>query len=416
MKFKKSLILFLFICLLTVTSFAAVNAADASTAKNIIFMIPDGMSMDIVTAARILKNGPDGEPLALEKLNNVGYIRTYSADSVVTDSAAAGSAMATGEKHNNREVSAHSVKGELMDIEKKSKTILEIAEDLNKSTGLVATSQISHATPATFGAHVPVRYAGAEIARQYIEETEVDVVLGGGVYGTSDEYNAQQFEKSYNNLQSNEAVANLARENGYLTVNNESEMRLAQNKESDRIFGMFTAYDEGKTPELFRLNKFGLKDSEGNAFPEYPEEEPTLAEMTETALKTLEKDSDGFFLMVEGSQIDWGGHDNDLNYELAEMLGFDKAVETVLDWLEQSPLRKSETLVIIAPDHDTGGLRIAGPYGSLSSQSEKIESGWTSEDHTGGDVPTWSQGPGSELIAQPLDNTDIFKIMKKVMR
>jgi alkaline phosphatase len=416
MKFKKSLILFLFICLLTVTSFAAVNAADASTAKNIIFMIPDGMSMDIVTAARILKNGPDGEPLALEKLNNVGYIRTYSADSIVTDSAAASSAMATGEKHNNREVSAHSVNGELMDIEKKSKTILEIAEDLNKSTGLVATSQISHATPATFGAHVPVRYAGAEIARQYIEETEVDVVLGGGVYGTSDEYNAQQFEKSYNNLQSNEAVANLARENGYLTVNNESEMRLAQNKESDRIFGMFTAYDEGKTPELFRLNKFGLKDSEGNAFPKYPEGEPTLAEMTETALKTLENDSDGFFLMVEGSQIDWGGHDNDLNYELAEMLGFDKAVETVLNWLEQSPLRKSETLVIIAPDHDTGGLRIAGPYGSLSSQSEKIESGWTSEDHTGGDVPTWSQGPGSELIAQPLDNTDIFKIMKKVMR
>ena len=416
MKFKKSLILFLFICLLTVTSFAAVNAADASTAKNIIFMIPDGMSMDIVTAARILKNGPDGEPLALEKLNNVGYIRTYSANSIVTDSAAASSAMATGEKHNNREVSAHSVKGELMDIEKKSKTILEIAEDLNKSTGLVATSQISHATPATFGAHVPVRYAGAEIARQYIEETEVDVVLGGGVYGTSDEYNAQQFEKSYNNLQSNEAVANLARENGYLTVNNESEMRLAQNKESDRIFGMFTAYDEGKTPELFRLNKFGLKDSEGNAFPKYPEGEPTLAEMTETALKTLENDSDGFFLMVEGSQIDWGGHDNDLNYELAEMLGFDKAVETVLNWLEQSPLRKSETLVIIAPDHDTGGLRIAGPYGSLSSQSEKIESGWTSEDHTGGDVPTWSQGPGSELIAQPLDNTDIFKIMKKVMR
>jgi alkaline phosphatase len=416
MKFKKSLILFLFICLLTVTSFAAVNAADASTAKNIIFMIPDGMSMDIVTAARILKNGPDGEPLALEKLNNVGYIRTYSANSIVTDSAAASSAMATGEKHNNREVSAHSVNGELMDIEKKSKTILEIAEDLNKSTGLVATSQISHATPATFGAHVPVRYAGAEIARQYIEETEVDVVLGGGVYGTSDEYNAQQFEKSYNNLQSNEAVANLARENGYLTVNNESEMRLAQNKESDRIFGMFTAYDEGKTPELFRLNKFGLKDSEGNAFPKYPEGEPTLAEMTETALKTLENDSDGFFLMVEGSQIDWGGHDNDLNYELAEMLGFDKAVETVLNWLEQSPLRKSETLVIIAPDHDTGGLRIAGPYGSLSSQSEKIESGWTSEDHTGGDVPTWSQGPGSELIAQPLDNTDIFKIMKKVMR
>ena len=138
--------------------------------------------------------------------------------------------------------------------------------------------------------------------------------------------------------------------------------------------------------------------------------------MTETALKTLEKDSDGFFLMVEGSQIDWAGHGNALNYELAEMLGFDKSVETVLDWLEQSPLRKSETLVIIAPDHDTGGFRIAGPSGSLSSQSEKIKSGWTSEDHTGGDVPTWSQGPGSELVAQPLDNTDIFKIMKKVMQ
>jgi alkaline phosphatase len=386
-------------------------------AKNIIFMVPDGMGLSYVTAARILKNGPDGEPLALEQFPVIGYQRTHSADSTVTDSAAAGSAWACGEKFNNKEVSCHSENGELMNCAGEiPTTILEIAEEKGKATGLVASSQISHATPAAFGSHSPVRYCGAEIARQYIEDTEVEVVLGGGVYGTRDTYNCQQFTDSYNNLQSNEAVANRAAQFGYEVVADETAMFMATASGDEKIFGMFTSYGQGKTPELFRLNEYGITDGEGNPMPAYPEGEPTLAEMTEAALDSLQLDRDGFFLMVEGSQIDWAGHGNAQEYQMAEMLGFDAAVEVVQDWLGAHPARKAQTLVVVVGDHDTGGFGVNGPYGSLSQQGDLVEGGWTSGGHTAVDTVIWSQGPGSRLMGRPLDNTDLYGIMKQVMR
>jgi len=177
-------------------------------------------------------------------------------------------------------------------------TILEIAGDMDKATGLVATSEISHATPAAFGSHSPVRYCVAEIARQYIEETKVDVVLGGGVYNSSDEYNCQQFTKAYNQLLSNEAMAELAEKNGYYVVDTTKEMMTAAHSGNRKILGMFTGYYEGKTPEMFRLNEYGLTDANCKRYDDYPEDEPTLAQMTETALDTLELEQDGFFLMV----------------------------------------------------------------------------------------------------------------------
>jgi len=143
-------------------------------AKNIIFMVPDGMGLSDVTAARIYKNGLDGAPLIFETLENIGYQRTYSADSIITDSAAAASTWACGEKFNNIEVCAHS------DGRPHNLSILELARDEGKATGLVATYTITHATPAAFGSHIPNRNCENEIARQYIEETEPDLMLGGG--------------------------------------------------------------------------------------------------------------------------------------------------------------------------------------------------------------------------------------------
>jgi alkaline phosphatase len=383
-------------------------------ARNVIFMVPDGMGLSYVTAARILKNGPNGEPLAMEQFPQIGYQRTHSADSTVTDSAAAGSAWACGEKFNNKEISCHTEN--LMNCQGEiPETILEIAEDLGKATGLVASSQISHATPAAFGSHVPVRYCGAEIARQYIEETEVEVVLGGGVYKTSSDYNCQQFADSFNNLQSNEAIAERAAEHGYEVVGDERALIDAVASGSRKVLGMFTEYRAGKTPELFRLNEYGLTDGDGNPFPEYPAGEPTLAGMTEAALDTLEMDQDGFFLMVEGSQIDWAGHGNALEYQMAEMLAFDEAVEVVQEWLDERPARKHRTLVVVVGDHDTGGFGVNGPYGSLSEQGDLVEDGWTSGGHTAVDTVIWSQGPGSRLLGGPVDNTDLFGVMKKAM-
>ena len=392
------------------------NNHSKGTAKNIIFMVPDGMGLSYVTAARILKNGPNGEPLALEQLPQIGYQRTHSADSTVTDSAAAGSSWACGQKFNNREVSCHSEDGDLMYCEDIPQSILEIAEEKGKATGLVASSQISHATPAAFGAHVPVRYCGAEIVRQYIEDTEVDVVLGGGVYKTSSDYNCQQFTDSWDNLRSNEAVAERAAMFGYEVVEDEQALFDAVAFGSQKIFGMFTDYGKGKTPELFRLN--GYQNATGADLPKqsnYPDGEPTLAEMTEAALDTLELDQDGFFMMVEGSQIDWAGHGNALEYQMAEMLAFDAAVEVVQDWLDERPNRKAQTLVVVVGDHDTGGFAVNGPYGSLSDQGQLVEDGWSSSDHTAVDTVIWSQGPGSEFLGLPVDNTDLFDVMKYAM-
>ncbi|MCL5966115.1 MAG: alkaline phosphatase, partial [Deltaproteobacteria bacterium] len=142
--------------------------------KNIIFMVPDGMGLADVTAARIYKNGIDGAPLHFETLEHIGYQRTYSANSTVTDSAAAASAWACGEKFNNGEICLHA------DGRPYNPSILELAKGMGKSTGLVATSTITHATPAVFGAHVQSRSCETEIARQYVEATRPDVLLGGG--------------------------------------------------------------------------------------------------------------------------------------------------------------------------------------------------------------------------------------------
>ncbi len=173
--------------LVIILSFPGVSGAtedgirSKGKAKNIIFMVPDGLGLSNVTAARIFKNGPDGDPLYLETLPKIGYQRTHAKNSTVTDSAAAASAWACGEKFNNNEVSCHDDDKDGHCDSEPVKTILELAKEKGKATGLVATSTITHATPAVWGAHVYYRNCETEIFRQYIEETGVDVILGGGI-------------------------------------------------------------------------------------------------------------------------------------------------------------------------------------------------------------------------------------------
>jgi alkaline phosphatase len=376
----------------------------ATQAKNIIFMVPDGMSLDQVTAARILKNGPNGAPLAMESLDFIGYQRTHSADSTVTDSAAAASAWAIGQKVVNRALSCQVDEDHTTCVGEPPKTILEVAESLDMSSGLVASSQISHATPAAFGSHTHVRYCGSEIARQYIEETDVDVIFGGGVYKTSSNVNCQQYGDSYDMDQHD--IIDLGLEYGYTFASTREEMMAAVARGERRVLGLFKDYKDGKTPELFRMNPFVEEP-----YPGYPEGEPTLAEMTGAALQVLEQDPDGFFLLVEGSQVDWAGHANAMDYILAEILGFDAAMEVVLDWVNADPRRRAETLVIQVSDHDTGGFAVNGPYGELSESGEIVEAGWTSGGHTAGDTLIWSQGPQAWQLARPVDNTDLYDVM-----
>jgi alkaline phosphatase len=366
-------------------------------AKNIIFMVPDGLGLSNVTAARIFKNGPNGERLYLETLPQIGYQRTFAKNSTITDSAAAASAWASGEKYNNNEVSCHDENKDGFCDLPVAKTILELAKAKGKATGLVATSTITHATPAVWAAHVHFRNCETEISRQYIEVTGVDVLLGGGV--GPDKSCLTPSPKTRDQIIA-EAPAY-----GYTYVTSKADMNAAVDMGKKKIWGIFDPDHNGKTIEKFRVDPAIM----------YPAEEPTLPEMTAAALKVLEKDRDGFFLMVEGSQIDWANHANDLTYQVSETLAFDESVKVVLDWVNKHPSRLHNTLIIIVSDHGCAGFAVNGPYGSLTNAGELIQPGWTSRDHTGEDTLIWSQGPGSGYLGRALDNADLYQIMEKVL-
>jgi alkaline phosphatase len=378
------------------TSTASAGKRQRPYAKNIIFMVPDGMGLSYVTAARTYVHGPHGGVLYMERLPQIGYQRTHSANSTVTDSAAASSAWATGEKFNNGEISCHAEEDRCV---AHPVTILELAKARGKATGLVVTSTITHATPAAFAAHTHSRKCQAEIGRQLVEESEVDVLLGGGIGKSEDDYRCEQ----YAGRDPNTIIAD-AQADGYAYVADRAQMNTVVEAGGEKILGLFTP--EGKTPETFWID----------SSQPYPEGEPTLADMTGAALDVLEENRRGFFLMIEGSQIDWAGHDNDIAYALGETIAFDEAVKTVLEWIEEKPWRKMHTLLVIVADHETGGLQINGPYGSLALAGEVIEAGWTTGDHTAQDTIIWSQGPGSSMLGKPVQNSDLFAVMKSVLR
>jgi alkaline phosphatase len=137
--------------------------------------------------------------------------------------------------------------------------------------------------------------------------------------------------------------------------------------------------------------------------------------MTAAALTLLETDQEGFFLLVEGSQIDWANHRNNLPYQISETLAFDEAVKVVLNWVNNDPKRTMNTLIIIAPDHETGGFAIAESSRRQYGRGDFVEDLWATKKHTAGDVVIWSQGPGSGSLGRAVDNTDIYQVMKKAL-
>ncbi len=392
-----------------------VMAQTAGTAKNVIFMVPDGMGISNVTAARIYWNGIAGEPLNLEKLERVGYQRTYSRNQTVTDSAPAASAWACGQKFNDGEICFHA------EGEQNPASILELAQRAGKATGLVATSTITHATPAAFAAHVQRRNCEYEIARQYVEITKPDVILGGGKAKFVGMSTYDKDTKTCPAIDRGD-LTEKAQQTGYSVVYNRSEMQNAVVQGKKKLLGLF--HDAGMTPECKRADTAygdpnvaeGLlcMDKKGPISTS----EPNLSDMTRAALDILEDNKKGFFLLVEGSQVDWANHANDFEYQLGEMLAFDDAVKTVLDWVGEKPLRKNQTLIIIVADHDCGGFAVNGPYGAGKLVAKgKVEPGWTSAQHTGVDTIIWSQGPHSQKLAKgAIENIQLYNVMKEAMR
>ncbi len=318
--------------------------------RNVILMIGDGMGTSEIYAGLTLNHGH----LNLERMKNIGFSKTHST-SYVTDSGAGGTALATGHKTYNGAIGVDAAGNPV-------KTILEWAEEKGRATGLVVTCAVTHATPATFISHQASRNDYEIIAADFLK-TDIDVFIGGGL---------NHFQKRKDGVD----LTTKLRDKGYAIAHNLDEIKALKH---GPVAGLLDTLHEPR-----------WLDGRGDR----------LTESVHEAIRLLSMDKDGFFLMVEGSQIDWGGHANDINYIATEMVDFDKAIGEVLDFAEKN----GETLVIVTADHETGGLSLNG--GNL--ETGEIQAGFTLKDHTGVMVPVFSFGPYSEKFTGIQENTAIF--------
>lgn len=326
--------------------------------KNVILMVGDGMGLTQITGGMYA----NGDKLMLEKLKKIGFIKTYSGDNLITDSAAGATAFSCGVKTYNKAIG---VNMDTVAVE----TILETAKKKGLATGLVATASITHATPASFYAHRPFRkQMENNVADLFV--TQPDVFMGGG----KNFFEARQDDRN---------ISNELREAGYSIVYNVADVPADASK-----VGVLIADKE--PPSI----------AEGRG--DY------LVEATEKSLDILSKDEDGFFLMVEGSQIDWGGHANESDYITSEMIDFDKAIGKVLEFAEQD----GQTLVIITADHETGGYAIV--KGDVNNKAD-FEGTFNTDYHTATMIPVFSYGPQADEFTGIYQNTDIFHKMKAAL-
>ena len=328
--------------------------------KNVIFMIGDGTGIAQLYSGQLQEVGPNGY-LHAQRLPITGIVKTHAEDDLITDSASGATAYSCGIKTKNGVIAQDSDGNECV-------TLLELSQKAGMKTGLIATSGVTHATPASFATHIDSRNKYSQIAEQLVE-SEVDVILGGGLEYFLPLDSAGSSRADQLNLISN------FEERGYSIVLNRQAMI---EEDSDRIAGFFSP---GGLPSENRI--------------------PSLSEMTSKAVENLSSNENGFFLMIEGSQIDWGGHANNTPYVLREVKDFDDAIGVVLSFAEQNP----GTLVIVTADHETGGMTI----NEVNRENTVVDIAWTSTGHTGTPIPLMAYGPHAVEFSGWWDNTDIGK-------
>jgi len=433
---------------------SAVFAKGDRIAKNIILLIGDGMGPSQFWAAqlyssRILKK--DLNMFAMMKEGNTAYIVNDTADSTVTESAAAAGQIATGERMVARTISMKA------DGTTEVKTILEMAKEKGIVSGLVTTSGITDATPAAFSSHVPRRYEEDTVAVQQVK-LGVDVLMGG----------RKQFflpaSKGGKRKDGRDITAE-ALKSGYTFV------------ETARDMNSFSG--PGKLLGLFNMSNMSWEMTRGKT------EEPSLAEMTAKTVQLLSKNKKGFFAMIEGGKIDHAAHANDVVCMIHDVLAFDEAVGVAMAFAKKNP----DTLVLITADHETGGFAMIGkdkvckeyvglnfeaiakitvPFDFICEIIEKdpspakiksvvkqylsieltdeeagivsadqlkkmdpynysydyshslafvlrpyLRAGWTGQTHTATPLYLFGTGPGSKMIKGIMHNTEIFQLMKK---
>jgi len=325
--------------------------------KNIILFIGDGMGLAQVYASMTANGGS----LFLQNFIHCGFAKTYSASDYITDSAAGGTALACGIKTYNGAIGVDTAQQPVPNIR-------EMAGKKGLKTGIVSTSAINHATPASFLAHQYSRGNYEEIAAD-IAASDVDVFIGGGT---------KFFEKRKDGR-------NLSKE--------------LQNK------GFQVLYNIGDIQRVTTGKLAGLTAEEHNV--PMPERGEMLVPATETAIRLLSRGKKGFFLMVEGSEIDFLAHSNMTPGVIREALDMDRAVGAALAFAA----RDKETLIIVTADHETGGMTINGGNNATGDVTAKF----TSLEHTGICVPVFAFGPGADQFGGFMENTEIAVKMMKLL-
>lgn len=326
--------------------------------KNVILMIGDGMSLMHVYTAWAANRGK----LWLENAQATGLSKTWAVKKLVTDSGSGGTSLATGVKTVYHAVG--------VDPEGKPLTsLVDVAKELGKDAGMAVTCRLWDATPCDFCCHNIDRDKEEELFGDY-PTSGVDFVFGGG---------AQKFT----NRKDGRDIFKELQKKGY-HVSRTLDDFFAYDKNS-RIFAV--PYDKD-TP---------LPDERGDL----------LARASMKGISLMNQNKNGFFMMIEGSQLDDYGHFNQLDLLMKETLDFDQTVGEVMKWAAKD----GETLVVVTADHETGGLTLVNG----NKEEGRVECCFSSKDHTGAMVPVYAFGPGAENFTGIFENTDVFKKIKKLM-
>jgi alkaline phosphatase len=326
--------------------------------KNVILLIGDGMSYSQITATEYSHGS-----LNMTSMPYQGVISTHSLNRRVTDSAAAATAIATGHKTNNGMLA-------VLPNGASVQTIAQFAKEIGKSTAMLASSHITHATPAAFAVHHDRRGEYYNIAEKLVN-SGINMILGAG----SDYFLPA---KDGGKRKDGKNLITEMMEKGYVYINSDDEIE--QISEHEYVIAF--------------LEPLNLKP--------YPERADQMLRLTNSALARLSQNPEGFFFMIEGSQIDWAGHKNNAEWMIREMIDFDKVIGAVLEFAEKD----GNTLVVVTSDHETGGLTLLA--GSLGN-SDKFSYKFSNRKHSAQKVPVFSFGPSAELFKGSFDNTDIAR-------
>ena len=319
-------------------------------AMNVIYFIGDGTALPQVYAGMLATR----QDLVFPKFPYIGVVDTHSASNDITDSAAGGTALASDHKTNNAMIGMNP---DTIPV----KTLLEVFAEQGKETGLVVTSYITHATPASFYAKVPHRKQYEDIAVQFAEAQNINLAIGGGM---------KHFNQRKDSLNLIERMEN---ELGWKVYDTLDNIDVTCKK-------YVVLADDGHMPPAAERGDF-------------------LPRAVKTALQTLDSAENGFFLMVEGSQIDFACHGNDSAWMVNEVVDFSQSIQIALDYAEEH----GNTLVVVTADHETGGLTLPDPKGKYTN----VVFNYSTGSHTCLPVMVYAYGPGAEQFTGWMQNTAI---------